>query len=919
MPSEDATNNSNGYQEPSDLLKRLFLPPKTPSLTLSNDYRWLLYTGQPPLPSIELLSRPEEKLAGLRFDPVLLSPSRLDYCFDLKAQHLPLQSDNTDYPTEPPELTDIPLPSESEGIRYIRFNPNPPEYALQQFVFASKRKNRDLLELYVCNLIEHGNNGNDKRVYNNKQASDLNRWVVHPVPALDGKRLNFVNGCAYQFTSDGNSLLCRVVPEYHPSKPPAEPAVPIGPSIQTVTEGAKKAPGRSYQDLLKNRHDEDLFKYYLSIELMKVDLTVSNSTYERASIVTQSRGGFIPYGMESSPCGRYLLVESITDLSYSVPLSRFGRDVAIWDLEAPCDDTKPEPMDASAILLVASNPIDDEIPLSFDACSRHKRQFQFHPCVPHTLIYAHALDGGDPANEPILVVDGDEEGEGKSFRDAVYTQDIKARGDAVDSMMSLQEPVKLCRLEWRYDGIDFLEFTGAVLIDEYQWSDRMERKWKLLPSKTSPATSNGFTKSLVWERSWEDRYLSPGAPVRKRGKNGKYVVREPTPFTILLKGAGASPMGDRPFLDHMNLESGTKERLWRCKAPKEGVLPDPGQGDQSGPSEVSIGMAPQDRDDVYETLVVILEDNKSILISRESKTTPTNYYLTSMSSLMSLVSPSETTVTAFPHPQPDLIGVQKELVQYKRKDGIELTANLYLPSNYDGTPRPTLFWAYPREFKNSKAAGQIKGSKHRFVSAHWASPVHWAAKGWAVMDDFSLPIIGEGDAHPNDTFLEQIVSGATAAVEYVTKRGVCDPTRCAVGGHSYGSFMTSHLLSHTSLFAAGIGRSGAFNRTLTPMSFQSEDRSIWEAQDTYITMSPLMHVKKYSEQERVGKLLLIHGEVDENSGTHPLQSERYFAALKAFGIESRLCMLPHERHSYRARESILHMAWEQEEWLKTLE
>lgn len=177
----------------------------------------------------------------------------------------------------------------------------------------------------------------------------------------------------------------------------------------------------------------------------------------------------------------------------------------------------------------------------------------------------------------------------------------------------------------------------------------------------------------------------------------------------------------------------------------------------------------------------------------------------------------------------------------------------------------------------------MKGSKHTFIRAHWASPIHWAAKGWVIMDDFSLPIVGEGDAQPNDTFVDQIVAGATAAVNYVTTRGVTDPERCAVGGHSYGSFMTAHLLSHTSLFAAGIGRSGAFNRTLTPMSFQSEDRSIWEAQDIYITMSPLMHVKKYSLQDRVGKLLLIHGEADENSGTYPMQSERYFAALKAFG------------------------------------
>ena len=859
----------------------------TKGLTLSGDYRWLIYTGQPPLPSIELLSRPEEKLAGLRFDPVLLAPSRLDYCFDLKAQHLSLDSSSTQ---TPPELCDIPLPPESEGIRYIRFNPNPPKYALQQFVFTSKRKNENLLELFVCNLIE--------------KPGSTKQWVVCPVPALSGKRLNFVNGCAYQFTSDGKNLLCKVVPENHPSEPPAEPAVPIGPSIQTVVEGAKKAPGRTYQDLLKNKHDEDKFRYYLTTELVKVDMTVDE--YDSASILTQSGGGLIFSGMESSPCGRYLLVVSITDLSYSVPLRRFGKHIAVWDLE--------ETVASGNSLTVANNPVDDEIPLSYDACSRHKRQFQFHPCFPHTLLYAHALDGGDPANDPYIAVE-DGEDKGKSFRDAIYTQDISEPCGTAGSKLSLEDPIQLCRLEWRYDDIDFTE-SGTILIDEYRWSDRMERKWKILPSLASQATSKGSTKSLVWERSWEDRYSSPGAPVRKRGKNGKYVIREPSPGHIFLKGAGASPLGDRPFLDRMNLETGAKERLWRCVAPKEGDLPSPEQTDPLSPSEVGgRTITPDEREDVYETLVVLFDDDDSILISRESKTTPTNYYLTSLSNQ----SLGRTTITTFPHPQPDLIGVEKELVQYKRKDGVDLTANLYLPPNYDGTPRPTLFWAYPREFKNSKAAGQIKGSKHRFVSAHWASPIHWAAKGWAVMDDFSLPIIGEGDAHPNDTFIEQIVSGATAAVEYVTNRGVCDPNRCAVGGHSYGSFMTSHLLSHTSLFAAGIGRSGAFNRTLTPMSFQSEDRSIWEAQDTYITMSPLMHVKKYSEQDRVGKLLLIHGEVDENSGTHPLQSERYFAALKAFGIESRLCMLPHERHSYRARESILHMAWEQEEWLKTLE
>ena len=283
--------------------------------------------------------------------------------------------------------------------------------------------------------------------------------------------------------------------------------------------------------------------------------------------------------------------------------------------------------------------------------------------------------------------------------------------------------------------------------------------------------------------------------------------------------------------------------MWRCKAPVDGEL--------DASKEVG-GKLPKEREDIFESLIFLLPDNETIMISRESKTMPRNYYLVSTKESSSS---SEIQVTNFDHPQPDLLGVTKELVHYKRKDGVDLTANLYLPAKYDNTPRPTLFWAYPREFKNVKAAGQVKGSKHKFVSASWGSPIHWAAKGWAIMgkyifinnlpglhfswslnltsryvigllctDDFSLPVIGEGKAQPNDTFIEQIVMGATAAVDYATSRGVCDPKRCAVGGHSYGSFMTSHLLSHTSLFAAGIGRSGAFNRTLTPMSFQSEDR-----------------------------------------------------------------------------------------------
>lgn len=819
---------SSSYKEPSDVLKRLFLPPKDPSLTLSSDYQWLIITQEPPLPSIEQLAKPEEKLAGIRFDPALFTPSRLDYATSLTMQHMATGEKQT-----------IDLPQNSEGIRYIRFHPSK-----SYFVFSSKVKNELLLELYKCELVD-------------------GKWVSEPIE-LGGCRMNFVRGCAYQYTGDGTNLLVKVIPHDWPAQPPEEP-VSTGPAIQAVAKDARKAPGRTYQDLLKNEYDEAKLKHFLTTELLRVD-----TQSLEVKLVNQSAGGRLIQSIQSSPCGRFILVQLTTKFSYSVPISRFGKDVQIWGLDSD-----------STIIEVASLPVDDEIPLSFDGCSRHPRSFHFHPCQDHTIVFAKATDGGKGLNEPF-------EGE----RDALYCQTLNA------TSLTLGDPTKLVGLDWRYADLDFCE-SGMGIIDEYRWSDRMARKWILEPTGT---------KRLLWERSWEDRYTAPGEPLTRRGARGRYFIVQPTPTSLYLEGSGASPVGDRPFLDL--LDFGAEEikttRLWRCTAPLEGEL--------DASKEVN-GVVPTDRKDIYESMVCLMHDNQSIMISRESKTTPRNYFLTKLTD----GTQTEVQVTDFEHPQPDLLGITKELVQYQRDDGVELTANLYLPANYDGTARPTLFWAYPKEFKDAKAAGQVKGSKHRFVSAHWASPIHWAAKGWAIMDDFSLPVIGEGDAQPNDTFIEQMVSGATAAVNYVTSRGVCDPNSCAVGGHSYGSFMTAHLLSHTNLFAAGIGRSGAFNRTLTPMSFQSEDRSIWEAKDVYITMSPLMHVKKYSLQERVGKLLLIHGEADENSGTYPMQSERYFSALKAFGIESRLVILPHERHSYRARESILHMAWEQEEWLKNLD
>jgi len=349
--------------------------------------------------------------------------------------------------------------------------------------------------------------------------------------------------------------------------------------------------------------------------------------------------------------------------------------------------------------------------------------------------------------------------------------------------------------------------------------------------------------------------------------------------TLYLLGSGASPEGDRPFLDLFDLETLQAERLFHSEAP------------------------------YYERPVKLLGGEPGrMLTRRESVEEPPNYFVRDR------VNTSMRQVTFFPHPTPQLVGLSKELIRYPRKDGVMLTATIYLPPGYDAEqgPLPLLMWAYPQEFKSADAAGQVTDSPYRFSRVGWWSPLLFLAAGYAVLDDPTMPIIGEGEEEPNDTFIDQLVSSAGAAADEVVRRKVATPYQLAIGGHSYGAFMTANLLAHSDLFAAGIARSGAYNRTLTPFGFQSEERSLWEAPEIYFAMSPFMHAEKVDEP-----LLLIHGEADNNSGTFPMQSERFYSALKGHGATTRLVLLPHESHGYRARESVLHMLWETEQWLET--
>jgi dipeptidyl aminopeptidase/acylaminoacyl peptidase len=426
------------------------------------------------------------------------------------------------------------------------------------------------------------------------------------------------------------------------------------------------------------------------------------------------------------------------------------------------------------------------------------------------------------------------------------------------------EPVEVAKTEFRYGGLNWTD-QGSILLTENDRKTRMTRTWVLASDWSSPRK--------LWDRKQQDSYSNPGTPVMRPGKN---TVLQ-TGGSIYLTGRGASAEGDRPFLDRLNLKTFATERLFRS----------------DGAS--------------YESVFGLLDERATrILTEFETRTEPPNYYV------RDLKAHTRTAVTQFtdPHPQITKAMVDRQFVTYKRKDGVGLSGTLYLPAGYEkGTRVPMLVWAYPREFVDPDAASQVTGSPNRFTTIRGASHLLLLTQGYAIFDGPTMPIVGPGET-ANDTYVEQLVSSAQAAVDKAVEMGITERHRVGVGGHSYGAFMTANLLAHSDLFAAGVARSGAYNRSLTPFGFQAETRTFWEVPDIYAKMSPFWNAHKINEP-----ILLIHGEADDNSGTFPVQSERLYMALKGHGATVRYVTLPHEAHGYAARDSVFHTLAETITWL----
>ena len=503
----------------------------------------------------------------------------------------------------------------------------------------------------------------------------------------------------------------------------------------------------------------------------------------------------------------------------------------------------------NAVKTVNEVALNEVIAKGFMAVRKGKRNMSWRNDQPATLYFVEALDGGDPATK----VD---------YRDEVFLW--KAPFDS--------NPTTLCKTPQRFSGIIWGNETTAIVSDE--WYDTRNEKTYIM----NPSDSDKKLK-LIWDRNSQDIYSDPGRFETKKNEFNKYVLALENENAFLI-GNGFTKEGQFPFISQFNTKNLKTKRLYTS-----------------------------DYTDKKEDLLSIEDIKKGlVLVQIQSKTDYPNYYFRNIKTKNQL-----TQITNFKNPFESIKNVTKEVIKYKRKDGVDLSGTLYLPAGYDKSKKeklPLLIWAYPAEFKDKNSAGQSSQNSNEFTLPYYGSFVYWVTKGYVVLDDASFPIIGEGTVEPNDTFITQLVDDAEAAIKAVDDLGYINPKKVAIGGHSYGAFMTANLLTHSTLFACGIARSGAYNRTLTPFGFQSEQRNYWESSNIYNDMSPFMNADKMKTP-----LMLVHGEADNNPGTFTLQTERYFQALKGLGAPTRMVILPKEAHSYVAKENILHLLWEQDKFL----
>jgi len=783
----DAPQPTTGWQTPPEEVMEVLHAPQLPRVWTAPTGEHLMLADPVTYPPLAELAAPMHKLAGIRVNPAVN---------DFHGRHgatsprLVAVEGGTRVP--------LPLPNGAE-VHNVSWTADGQHFAL---------------------IVRH--------------ADHMGLWVGSiegDLSKIENLAVNRLLGTGVRWLPDQKRLLVRRIPERGPV--PKPPAIPTGPEILEGA-GAKSRSTYEARNLLETAHDDVLFEYYATSELVVVDPETGKlETLGEPAVYATA---------DFSPDGRFLLVERMVGpWSHAVPWWRFASELEVWDT------------DGKRVATIASLPLADEVPIH--GVPLGSRDAAWRATAPHTLYWVEALDGGNPVAEA-------------AHRDRLMRLDAPYTGSPEEVFKAEH---RIVRGEWGAEG-------GTLMLTQRERIRRWRYTWLLDVDKG--------TSRLWFDLNESDRYASPGYALRRLLPNGSWVLHQEKD-AIYFSGGGATDKGDRPFLDLRHIESGEVQRLFRCEPER------------------------------YEYFVAFAGDGDRFVMRSESAVDVPNYHLATLGKVIEAAEGEATRaltrkpITRFEDPTPQLRQIEKRLVRYEREDGVPLSFQLHLPPGYEaGTPLPTVLYAYPLEYSDPSTAGQVRGSTQRFSQIYSASHLFFLLQGYAVLDRTAMPMIGDPET-TYDTFVPQLVADAEAAVAKAVEIGVTDPKRIGVIGHSHGGLMVANLLAHTDLFRAGIARSGSYNKTTQPFGFQSERRSLFEARDAYIQVSPTFFADQVDEP-----VLVIHGNADSNPGTLAFQSEVFFEAVRGSGGTARLVLLPFEDHGYRARESVEHVLWEQIRWFE---
>ena len=828
----------DGYRTPPDAITKILDSPSAPAVSVSSDRKWLLITtADVPETTIAELAEPTLFLAGLRFQ------TQPRYRIDVEGVRTASLK-----PVAGGAETAIPVPS---GARLTQPSWSRDAKRLAYFVIRPDRMALNIFDLATMSsravtasggamqgrLESAGGWSKDGKHFLFTATTREGRalWIAD-VDAGTAKRLtppsvNYVaGGCSW--TAGNAPVLCLMFPEGRGEEPKKGDA-PTGPIVQESY--GRAVPARTNTYMLKDKHDETLFDYYMTSQVAAVSLDGKITPVGKPAVHSQP---------SASPDGKYILVRTTHHpYSYQVGMGNFPVKTEVW---TPAGEV---------VKTIYDRPLIDAQPSMRDSTTPGVRSILWRADEPATLMLVQALDDGDPRKTV-------------PKRDRVSMLKAPFTG----------EPQTFVDTEMRFGGIQWLT-PKVALLNDFSSQKTRARTWVI-----DPSLPDGGTPRPLWDYNIEDRINAPGNLLYQYdlASDRQLPITSPDGKWLYLTGPGASrdKDGDRPYLDRMDIATGKTERLWQSAAPN------------------------------YDSVVALLDPTgRKAIIQHQTATARPDFYV------LDVPSKEKSRLTTLPDPAPFFSTVKAELITYTRPDGVKLSGTLYLPPGYDRArdgKLPFFLWAYPQEFMSEDAASQVTGSPYQFRRPSRADHLLLLAAGYGVLDNPTMPIVGKGGKEPNDEYVSQLVASAKAAIDKLEELGVGDRDRMAVGGHSYGAFMTGNLLAHSDLFRAGIARSGAYNRTLTPFGFQAEPRTYWQAPEIYDQMSPFHFADKIKEP-----ILLIHGTHDNNQGTFPVQSERMFAALKGNGGNVRYVQLPLESHGYIAKESKRHVIWEMVNWLDT--